>query len=70
MLMKQRESGRINTNKAFVMAVKWIQIQPPATKISSKVTVPRLFADLGVERVKEKNDLSSLKARLAPFFSR
>ena len=37
------------------------------TNTSCGVTVPRLFADLGAERVKEKNDLSSLKAWVDPF---
>lgn len=32
---------------------------PPETRVSANVTVPRLFADLGAERVKEQNDLSS-----------
>lgn len=39
----------------------------PLPALALKVTVPRLFADLGAERVKEKNDLSSLKARVDPF---
>lgn len=39
--------------------------QPPT--LALKVTVPRLFADVGAERVKEKNDLSSLRAPADPF---
>lgn len=36
---------------------------PPETRVSANVTVPRLFADLGAERVKEQNDLSSPSKR-------
>lgn len=36
---------------------------PPETRVSANVTVPRLFADLGAERVKEQNNLSSPSKR-------
>lgn len=39
----------------------------PLASLAPKLTVPRLFADVGAERVKQQNDLSSLTAPVDPF---